>query len=162
MPPNLEIKAEDHDLKSSYPIPHTPYLISHTQMNPIFKPGDTKVWQKKVQPGDVAAFEGEQVHPVCSTFALGREMEWASRLFVLQMREEEEEGIGTMLEIQHKAPALVGEVLEITATVEQLVKNELLCSIEVKVGERVVAVGRTGQKVLKRVALEKIFKRLEE
>ena len=73
-------------------------------MKSIFKPGDIKVWQKEVQPEDVAAFGGEQVHPVCSTFALGREMEWASRLFVLEMREEEEEGIGTFLEIRHKTP----------------------------------------------------------
>ncbi|WP_224998420.1 thioesterase family protein [Cesiribacter sp. SM1] len=131
-------------------------------MKSIFKPGDKKTWQKRVEPQDKAAFEGEQVHPVCSTFALGREIEWASRLFVLDMREEDEEGIGTLLEIQHKAPALEGELLEITATVEQQEQNELLCSIEVKVGNRVVAVGRTGQKVLKRAALEKIFKRLEE
>ncbi|AHM63080.1 hypothetical protein D770_24175 [Flammeovirgaceae bacterium 311] len=131
-------------------------------MKSIFKPGDKKIWQKRVEPEDVAAFTGVQVHPVCSTFALGREMEWASRLFVLEMREEEEEGIGTLLEIQHKTPALVGELLNIEATVDQLLQNELLCSIEVKVGDRVVATGRTGQKVLKRTALEKIFKRLED
>lgn len=131
-------------------------------MKSIFKPGDTKMWQKRVEPQDRAAFGGEQVHPVCSTFALGREMEWASRLFVLEMREEGEEGIGTLLEIKHKTPALVGELLNIEAKVEQLEQNELLCSIEVKAGNRIVATGRTGQKILKRAALEMIFKRLED
>lgn len=131
-------------------------------MKQLFKPGDQKVWQKRVLSEDVAAFSGEQVHPVCSTFALAREMEWASRKFVLEMREEDEEGIGTLLEIQHKAPALLGDVLYIEAVVEELQGNELLCSIRVVVKDRLVATGRTGQKVLKRTALEKIFKRLNE
>lgn len=131
-------------------------------MKQLFKPGDKKHWQKVVLPEDVAAFGGEQVHPVCSTFALGREMEWASRLFVLEMREEDEEGIGTFLEIQHKAPALVGEQLFITAVLEQLQGNEIICTIEVQVEKRLVAVGKTGQKILKRQVLENIFKRLEE
>lgn len=131
-------------------------------MKSIYKPGDVKVWQKEVQPEDVAAFGGEQVHPVCSTFALGREMEWASRLFVLEMCEEEEEGIGTFLEIRHKTPALVGELLTIEATVAQLQGNELICDIVVKVKDRLIATGRTGQKVLEQRVLNNIFKRLEE
>jgi fluoroacetyl-CoA thioesterase len=131
-------------------------------MKRLFKPGDRKEWQKVVLSEDVAAFGGEQVHPVCSTFALGREMEWASRLFILEMREEDEEGIGTFLEIQHKAPALVGETLRIVAVVEQLQENSLICTIQVQVGERLVATGKTGQKLLKRHSLDKIFKRLRE
>ncbi len=131
-------------------------------MKQLYKPGDQKFWQKVVEPSDVAAFGGEQVHPVCSTFALGREMEWASRLFVLEMREEDEEGIGTLLEIKHHAPALLGDLLIIEAKVEQLQGNELLCNLQVMVKDRLIAVGRTGQKVLKKSTIEKIFKRLEE
>lgn len=131
-------------------------------MKQLFKPGDKKIWQKEVQQTDVAAFDGKQVHPVCSTFALGREMEWASRLFVLEMREEDEEGIGTLLEVQHLSPALVGETLMIEATVDQLQEHELLCNIKVMVKDRLVATGRTGQKVLKKKTIDKIFKRLEE
>ena len=37
------------------------------------------------------------VHTVLSTFALGRELEWAARLFVLEMKSVDEEGIGTEL-----------------------------------------------------------------
>lgn len=131
-------------------------------MKQLFKPGDKKIWHKKVQPADVAAFGGEQVHPVCSTFALGREMEWASRLFVLELRDEDEEGIGTLLEVRHLSPALVGEELIIEATLDSLQDHELLCSIQVMVKERLVATGKTGQKVLKKSTIDKIFKRLEE
>ena len=47
----------------------------------------------------------KNVHPFYSTFALGRDVEWACRQFVLEMKEEDEEGIGTFLNITHKSPA---------------------------------------------------------
>jgi fluoroacetyl-CoA thioesterase len=74
----------------------------------IFKPGDKKRLAYRVKREDVAAFQGEVVHPVCSTFTLAREVEWATRQFVLEMREPHEEGIGTQLVIDHKSPAFVG------------------------------------------------------
>ena len=51
-------------------------------------------------------FSGKVVHPVCATFALARDIEWTTRQFVLQMRDDDEEGIGTMLTIDHRSPAL--------------------------------------------------------
>ena len=88
-------------------------------------------------------------------------MEWSSRLFVLEMVEEHEEGVGTSLEIKHLAPAFVGEQVEITATFESLTKNELFCRIEVSVGNRKIAMGRTGQKILTKEKINQIFSRLE-
>jgi hypothetical protein len=40
-------------------------------------------------------FEGVNVHPVMATFSITRDAEWAGRIFVLAMKEEHEEGIGT-------------------------------------------------------------------
>ena len=62
-----------------------------------------------VRPQDVAAFHDQVVHPVCSTFSLAREAEWTTRQFVLDMRDDDEEGVGTFLNIEHKAPAFIGE-----------------------------------------------------
>lgn len=42
-------------------------------MKLIFKPGDQKVYHKKVESTDVAAFHGEVLHRVYSTFALARD-----------------------------------------------------------------------------------------
>ena len=131
-------------------------------MKNIFTAGDVKIHRFSVTEADVAAFGGEEVHPVCSTFALAREMEWSSRLFVLQMKEEDEEGIGTSLNINHRSPALQGEELQIEAKVESLNGHELICSILVKMGDRVIAEGRTGQKVLKKEKLEKIFSKIKK
>ena len=126
-------------------------------MKDLFQPGDQKLYTHRVEEAEAAAFHGELVHRVCSTFALARAIEWSSRLFVLEMKEDHEEGVGTRLSIDHHGPAFVGEELEILATIKSLVKNELICTYEVKVKERLVASGETGQKILDRERLAKLF-----
>jgi len=107
---------------------------------------------------DCAIFNGELLHRVCSTFALARDFEWSSRLFFLEMRDDDEEGVGTMLSIDHKSPAFVEEEILFTATVERVERNELICVIEAKVADRIVATGKTGQKMLKKEKLSALFK----
>ncbi len=126
-------------------------------MKDIFKSGDTKTYTHTVTPNDVAAFHGEIVHPVCSTFALARDIEWSTRQFVLEMRDDDEEGIGTFLSIEHKAPAFMGETVNIEASVENINGHELICSYIAKVGNRVIAVGKTGQKILKREKINQLL-----
>jgi fluoroacetyl-CoA thioesterase len=123
----------------------------------IFKPGDTKQTRYLVKDTDVASFLGKVVHPVCATYTLAREIEWATRQFVLDMREENEEGIGTSLSIDHRGPAFIGEEIVITACVEEIKGHELICRYEAKVNERTIAVGKTGQKILTREKIAQIF-----
>ena len=126
-------------------------------MKYLFKKGDKKVYTTIVKPEDQAAFHGEVLHPVCSTFALARDIEWSSRLFFIDMKDLDEEGVGTYLEIQHRAPAFVGDELTITATVDALSENELMCLIEVKQKNKLIAMGKTGQRMLKKEKLNRIF-----
>lgn len=123
--------------------------------------GDIKRHYFTVTEKDIAAFWGQTVHRVCSTFVLAREIEWSTRLYVLDMIAEDEEGIGTELTIKHRAPALVGETVEIEATVVSFARNELLCNYKATVGSRVVAEGITGQKILKRNRIREIFSTFE-
>jgi fluoroacetyl-CoA thioesterase len=97
---------------------------------------------------DLAEFETGLVHPFYATFALGRDAEWASRQFVLEMLEADEEGIGTFLTIEHQSPALLGENVEITAIIFELEKNKINCTYLASVGDRIIAKGTTGQKIL--------------
>jgi predicted thioesterase len=127
-------------------------------MKTIFKAGDTKEYRKTVQPEDVAAFNGETVHPVCATFSLAREVEWTTRQFVLEMKDDDEEGIGTFLTIEHKGPAFVGEEIVFTGTIEIINGHELICSFEARTSDRLVAEGKTGQKILKREKIKQLFK----
>ncbi len=127
-------------------------------MKNIFNPGDQKSFTRKVLASDCAIFNNELLHSVCSTFALARDFEWSSRLFFIEMKEDDEEGVGTMLSIEHRSPAFVGEEILFTASVEKIERNELICSIEGKVGSRIIAIGKTGQKMLKKEKLRDLFK----
>ena len=131
-------------------------------MKPIFKAGDTKTYLHRVEEKDVAAFHGSTVHPVYSTFALARDMEWSSRLFVIELLDAEEQGIGTELSIKHHSPAFLGEEVSITATMERWEGHEIICLIEARVGERLIASGKTGQKVLKKEKLERHFEAIRK
>lgn len=126
-----------------------------------FQIGDQKFYTKNVQPDETARFESGEVHPFYGTFALGRDAEWSSRLFVLEMKEAHEEGIGTFLEIKHLAPAFVGEEVIFTATLESEEGNNVICAIEARVGDRIIAKGRTGQKILPKEKLEQRIKELQ-
>ncbi|GAA4428140.1 hypothetical protein GCM10023188_12090 [Pontibacter saemangeumensis] len=123
----------------------------------MLKPGDTRIYRKQVTAADFAVFENGLVHPVCSTFSLAQAAEWAGRLFVLELKEEDEEGIGTFLSINHIAPAFEGEALEVRATLEKIEGQEVICSFLARVGERLVATGETGQKILKKEKLARIL-----
>ncbi len=126
-------------------------------MKHIFQPGDTKVYRKFVTAADFARFDDGLVHAVCSTFSLAQAAEWAGRLFVLEMKDEDEEGIGTFLNINHKGPAFEGDVIEIKAIISEAVGNNVICRFEAKVGDRLVADGETGQKILKKEKLARVL-----
>lgn len=127
-------------------------------MKEIFNAGDAREYRLIVRPEDVARFHGAVVHEVYSTFALARDIEWTTRQFALEMAEGDEEGIGTFLEIRHRGPAFVGEEIIITGKFEGFTKGELICSFEARAADRVVAQGRTGQKILKVEKIKSIFR----
>ena len=133
-------------------------LVTKTsRMKQLFKPGDMKAYRSIVKKEDVAAFQGVVVHEVCSTFALARDIEWTTRQFVLDMKSDDEEGIGTYLEIEHQGPAFVGEEIVFLGRFDQLTGNVLVCSFEARVGDRMIARGKTGQKILKLEKIKSLF-----
>ncbi len=115
-----------------------------------------------VEKKDVAQFETGVVHPVCSTFTLAREIEWSTRLFVLDMLEKEEEGIGTQLSIVHHSPAFVGEEIIIKANYGEIDDEEIICSFEASVDDRLVATGFTGQRILPKAVINTIFEKIKK
>lgn len=131
-------------------------------MKNIFRIGDKKTFERAVRREDGASFEGSHIHPVYATFSITRDAEWCSRLFVLEMKEENEEGIGTFVNVKHVSPALVGETVLFEAVIDELKGNEVNCSFTAKVGERLIAEGRTGQKILLKEKFEKLFEGLKK
>lgn len=116
-----------------------------------------KQHQYLVKPDDIAAFHGRVVHRVCATFVLAREVEWTTRQFVFDLCEPAEEGIGTHVSIDHKSPAFVGEEITFTARIDALEGNLLTCSVEARVGDRLIATGKTGQRILPREKIAKLL-----
>lgn len=130
-------------------------------MKQPFKSGDKKEYTKQVQPHEIAAFESGIVHEVYSTFSIAKDAEWSGRLFVLEMKEEGEEGIGTSISIDHKSPAFVGEKINYVATFEEITtKGEIITTYKAFVGNRLIAEGRQGQRILPKSKIDEIFARI--
>jgi predicted thioesterase len=125
-----------------------------------FQPGDQRKFVKQITAADFVRFEDEVLHAVYSTYSLARDFEWSSRLFFIDMKEADEEGVGTFVSVDHKSPAFAGETVTITATIDTLVGHELICTIEARVEDRIIAVGKTGQKMLKLDKLNRIFRKV--
>lgn len=128
-------------------------------INP-FNTGDKKEYRHTVTDADAARFDSGEVHPVYSTFSIARDAEWAGRLFVLEMKETEEEGIGTGITITHHSPALMGQEVLFTATLSEVNKNEVVVDYTAHVGDRLVASGKTWQKILKKEKIDRLFESL--
>lgn len=131
-------------------------------MNLLYNINDKKNYTHKVTQKDVAQFETGIVHPVYSTFALARDAEWSGRLFVLDMKESLEEGIGTGLEIKHISPALLNEEVTFESTLIEINKNEIVTTFKATVDNRVIATGKQWQKIVLKEKLEQLFQSLEK
>lgn len=126
-------------------------------MKKLHTVGDTITLEFTVKPSDVASFNGEDIHPFYATFALGRDVEWTCRQFVLNEKEADEEGIGTFLNIKHQSPAMLHDTVKIEAQIIRYEGNTLDCSYTVKIGDRIVASGEQGQKILKKEKVERLI-----
>jgi fluoroacetyl-CoA thioesterase len=126
-----------------------------------FSIGDVKTYVKTVTEKDIAQFDSGAVHEVYGTFALGRDAEWSSRLFVLEMKDEDEEGIGTFLNITHHSPALIGQEVQFRAEITRLEKNIIDCRVSATVNQRLIAECATGQKIIKKEKLNLLFESLK-
>lgn len=129
-------------------------------MKSVFNEGDVKIFEKRVLEEDIANFPQQHVHKVYSTFALARDMEWTCRLFALDMIEDGEEGIGTALSIKHVSPAKVGNPLFFEAKISSLKENRIRCNVKVKTGKRLIAIGKTEQKIIKKERLKTMLSNL--
>lgn len=122
-----------------------------------FHPGSIKVYETVVTESKLATFESGMVHPVYSTFALGKDVEWACRLFVLEMKEDGEEGIGSFLSIKHVFPAPLLSNVRIEATLKEVVEHTIICSYEAFANGRLIALGEQEQKIINKEQFDKLL-----
>jgi predicted thioesterase len=115
-----------------------------------------------VTSSDFARFETGEVHQVYSTFALARDAEWSGRLFVLEMKEIDEEGIGTGITVEHISPAMENEEVIFNATLLEVNGNEIITKYEATAGDRIIATGIQKQKIVRKEKLQRLFERLKQ
>ena len=53
---------------------------------------------------------------------------------------------------------MIGEEVVLYVTVVSLLGNELICEVKAFVNDRLVAIGKTGQKILKKEKIKQLFK----
>ena len=95
-----------------------------------------------------AMFNGRVIHPVCSTWDMAHQFEIAARKALEEHLEDEEQGIGSFLSINHVKPAPLEAVVEIQATITDLDKTSVVCEITATVQGEVCAMGNQVQRVL--------------
>lgn len=112
-----------------------------------------------ITPAMRPAFDGAIVHDVCSTWDLARHMETAARRVLVPHLDDNEEGIGSHLSIDHLAPAPVGSTIEVRANATEVDDSVLVCQVSAHEGDTVLATGKQVQRILPRPALADIMRR---
>jgi fluoroacetyl-CoA thioesterase len=122
-------------------------------------PGTQKEVTYVVTPEMCPAFDGEIVHQVCSTWEIVHYMEVAGRMVLLDFLEPHEEGVGSHASCDHMGPAAVGSSVRVVATATDVSERELSCDCVAFRGDRMIAAGKTVQKVFPREVLERILRK---
>lgn len=102
-------------------------------------------------------FDGVVVHKVCATWTIVEYMEKAGRLVLIDFLEPHEEGVGSHVSCDHLNPAPVGSTVRVIATAADVMDRELICDTVAFVGDRMIASGKTIQKVMPRAVLKRLL-----
>ena len=104
-----------------------------------------------------ARFFGGEIHPLYATFAIVQHCEYAARQAILSFLQREEDAVGSGVAITHRSAVPVGAVVTITARITGIEGRRVLCAVEVRRGETIVADGSVEQRVVLREKLERMI-----
>ncbi len=113
----------------------------------------------EVTPDMRPDFDGKAIHPVCSTWSLVHQMEIAGRMVLIGYLEPHEEGVGSHASCDHLGPAAVGRTVRVVATATSVTDRELVCEMVASCDDRMIARGKTVQRVFPREILERILRK---
>lgn len=130
-------------------------------LNP-FQLGDTNTFDVLVDESRLAQFESGLVHRVYATFALAKDAEWVCRLFVLEMLEETEEGVGAYVSVKHYEPAPYKATVKLIATLESVINNKIHCKWKAFWHKTLIAEGEQTQFIINKEAFNAKIKQLFE
>lgn len=123
-------------------------------MKESMKIGNTTMITAEVTEEMFAQFEGEVIHPAYSTVSMVYHMEWASRKLLTPHLEEDEEGMGSAVTVNHIAPSGLGTKLEVTATVSDVTDREVITEVYLKNEYGIIGKGEVKQAILPKKVIE--------
>lgn len=111
----------------------------------------------EVTPEMYAQFDGKVVHQAYSTVSLVYHLEWVSRLIILPYLENDEEGMGGAVTAKHIAPATLGEVVTLTATVTEIKDKNVYTKVEARKNDKLIGTGEVKQVILKKKKITELL-----
>jgi fluoroacetyl-CoA thioesterase len=110
--------------------------------------GATATLEVTVTPDMSARVGDTQIHAVYGTQPLVGHVEQVCRQLLEPHLEAGEEGVGSRLELEHRAPVPVGETITLVATVASVQQRKLVCEVLVRHGGLIVARGSFEQSLV--------------
>jgi fluoroacetyl-CoA thioesterase len=104
------------------------------------------------------AFGGQRVHPTLSTVSMVYYMEWVGRLIILPFLQDDEEGVGVSISIEHLAPAPIDKKVTFFAEATEIRSNKVVCHVWAEHDKALVGKGDFVQAILPK---NRIYERIE-
>ena len=133
-------------------------------MKPSLQIGDRAEILIEVTEDMCPAFDGVVVHRVYSTWSMAHHMELAARKVLKDHLNDDEEGIGSHLSVDHLAPVPLGHQVRVTAHVVDIDRTTVVCDtiayhIRSDGSEKIVGTGKQVQRILPKRMLVKLIER---
>ncbi len=131
-------------------------------MKPGFVPGIVRELEVLVTADMCPAFDGIVVHRCYSTWSVAHHFELAARKVLADFLDDEEEGIGSHVSVEHLAPCPVGRTVRVRAELKEIQDHRhtrVICDVTVCDGDRLLARGRQVQVVMNKAKLKDYIER---
>ena len=127
-----------------------------------FEPGIVRELSVDVTEAMCPAFDGVVVHRCYSTWSVAHHFELAARMVLADFLEDDEEGVGSHVSVDHVAPCSVGKKVRIRAELTEIVHDRhtrVTCELTAHDGDRLLAKGRQVQVVMNKEHLRRYIER---
>jgi len=128
-------------------------------MKPGLLPGVHAEIHVEVTEAMCPEFHGVLVHRVYSTWSLAHHMEVAARTVLAPYLDEDEEGLGTHLSVDHLSITPMGKTVRIRAECVEVGSHRVVCSVQAFDGDRLIGHGQQVQRVLPKDVIRKLVER---
>lgn len=126
------------------------------------QPGQTAELEITVDKNMTARFDGQTVHELYATASLVHHLEWVARQTILPYLEENEEGMGSHIDIAHTMIALPGMKIKLKALVTEVSAKKVACRVEASHSQGQIAHGTITQAIIKKESLNERINHMKQ